>query len=123
MRLQFLTKTVLLSTVLAVGLAVSPFVQAETGKTPDGARLLTQATQRMKIMDCMQKSVDLFDDHSSPADVVASAVAWHCEAEGNANFYWIILAQRRSAPDTVDVFYRDLALLFVLQARANRLKK
>lgn len=113
----------LISAFLAAILAVASPVAAESGKTPDGIRLLNQATQRAKLMDCMERSVDKFDDRTSPADVVASAVAWHCEADGNPNFYWIVLAQRRSIPDGADVFYRDLALLFVLKARARRLGK
>lgn len=111
----------LAAVALAAVLAAVPSVRGEDNKQPDGIRLLNQATQRAKLMDCMERSVDRFDDRLSPADVVASAVAWHCEADGNPNFYWIILAQRRTSPDTTDVFYRDLALLFVLQARARRL--
>lgn len=116
MKAQFLT-----GAILAVVLAVASSAAAESGKTPDGIRLLNQATQRAKLTDCMERSVDKFDDRTGPADVVASAIAWHCEAGGNPNYYWIVLAQRRSTPDSADVFYRDLALLFVLQARARRL--
>lgn len=118
MKAHFLT-----SAILAAILAVASPAVAETSKTPDGIRLLNQATQRAKLMDCMERSVDKFDDRISPADVVASAVAWHCEADGNPNLYWVVLAQRRSTPDGVDVFYRDLALLFVLQARARKFGK
>ncbi|HTR83277.1 MAG TPA: hypothetical protein VMI56_02280 [Reyranella sp.] len=109
-----------MGSVVVATLFVNAF--ANTERTPLQERLMDMAVARAALLNCYEGSIDRFDDRVSPADVVASAVAWHCEAEGKAENYWVILAQRRTAPDTVDMFYRDLALPFVLQSRAKRLR-
>jgi hypothetical protein len=114
-------KTFAIPTLVASALCASS-AEADPGKTPDMTRVLEHTAQRAKLLNCMEGAVDTFDDRLSPANVVASAVAWHCEAEGKPENYWIILSQRRSSPDTIDAFYRDLALPFVLRARARRLR-
>lgn len=78
--------------------------------------------QRADMEQCFEQSASLFDDRLSPADVVARAVAWHCEAQGNPDNYWTVPAARRSVPDVSDTFYRDLALPFVLRQRVRRLR-
>jgi hypothetical protein len=93
---------------------------ARDDKTPSRERLLDQAVYRATLLNCYAGAVDRFDDRISPAIVVASAVAWHCEADRNSSNYWVILSQRRASPDTVDMFYRDLALPFVLERRVQR---
>jgi len=96
--------------------------QDESPKVPSIDRLVDLAAQRAKILNCIDGNISKFDDRLSPANVVASAVAWHCEADSKPENYWIILSMRRSTPDTVDMFYRDLALPFVLQYRAKQIK-
>jgi hypothetical protein len=54
--------------------------------------------------------------------VVASAVAWHCEADVNPDNCWIIPSMRRSTSDINDAFFRDLAVPFVLRQRVRRLQ-
>jgi len=90
------------------------------GKVPSREQLLDKVVQRAALLSCYEGSVDRFDDRISPANVVASAVAWYCEADRNTSNYWIVLSQRRTSPDTVDAFYRDLALPFVLERRVGR---
>jgi hypothetical protein len=113
--------------VAALSLAGPIFAQGPTAdgtnKVPNDARLQMQRNQRTFLMNCIKASIERFDDRISPANVVADAVAWHCEAEGDPENLWVVLSSRRSTPDTVDVFYRDLALPFVLQSRAQRLLK
>jgi len=71
---------------------------------------------------CFELPASLFDDRVSPADVVADAVAWHCEAQGSPENYWAILSMRRTSPDAMGAYYRDLALPFVLSQRVRRLQ-
>lgn len=108
----------------AAGLLLSGTLLASAtagdNKAPSQSHLIDLAVQRAALLNCYEGSVDRFDDHISPANVVASAIAWHCEADKQDGNYWIILSQRRTSPDTVDMFYRDLALPFVLERRASR---
>lgn len=94
-----------------------------TLKQPSDERLLIMHDQRTALMNCFMASVDMFDDRISPANVVADAVAWHCEADKLSDNYWPVLASRRWVPDTVDIFYRDLALPFVLKRRVQRMQQ
>lgn len=107
-----------------VGASLAAFLfsnaAARDEKSPSREHLVDRAAQRAALLNCYEGSIDRFDDRISPANVIASAVAWHCQADGNASNYWIILSQRRASPDTVDAFYRDLALPFVLERRARR---
>ncbi|SKA12354.1 hypothetical protein SAMN02745126_03682 [Enhydrobacter aerosaccus] len=105
--------------------AIAPAVAQDDGrpKIPNELRSLILQDQRTALMNCLAASVDLFDDRISPANVVASAVAWHCEAQKVTDNYWSVLASRRWTPDTIDMFYRDLALPFVLKRRVERLKE
>jgi hypothetical protein len=105
--------------LLLGGVLLATATAADT-KVPSREQLMDMAVQRAALLNCYEGSVDRFDDRISPANVVASAVAWHCEAEGQSSNYWIVLSQRRSSPDTVDAFYRDLALPFVLERRVGR---
>src|SRR5258708_7606030 len=110
--------------VLAVVMALAPqAIAEELPKQPNLERVQVLRNQRTFMMNCINGAIDRFDDHISPANVVASAVAWYCEAEGDPEKYWIILSSRRSTPDTVDAFYRDLALPFVLQHRAKQFRQ
>jgi hypothetical protein len=93
-----------------------PAIAEELPKQPNLERIQILRNQRTFVMNCINGAIDRFDDHISPANVVASAVAWYCEAEGDPEKYWIIPSSRRSTPDTIDAFYRDLALLFVIDA-------
>lgn len=102
-------------------LAVPAAAEQNAEKVPSDVRTLVLKDQRTHLMNCFAASVDLFDDHISPANIVADAVAWHCEADRLSDNYWSVLASRRWANDTVDLFYRDLALPFVLKRRAQRL--
>ncbi|HZV06134.1 MAG TPA: hypothetical protein VE999_13735 [Gemmataceae bacterium] len=113
--------TAVISAVVAAATALTVVGAFAAGdKAPDVNRTLDHLEQRAAMLNCIEGNVDRFDDRLSPADVVASAIAWHCEADGEPAKYWIILSMRRTTPDTVDMFYRDLALPFVLQARARR---
>jgi len=117
-------KAALLATLLSAGPAMAQTdPQVDPSKVPTIDRQVELAVQRAALMNCMKDNVPKFDDRLSPANVVASAVAWHCEANSKPENYWIILSMRRTTPDTVDQFYRDLALPFVLQYRAEQLKK
>jgi hypothetical protein len=111
-----------LLSILAAAMALAPQAMAEElPKQPNLERVQALRNQRTFLMNCINASVERFDDHISPANVVADAVAWYCEAERDPENYWSVLSQRRSTPDTVVRFYRDLALPFVLQSRAKRL--
>jgi len=67
---------------------------------------------------CFELPASLFDARVSPADVVT----WHCEAQGSPENYWAILSMRRTSPDAMGAYYRDLALPFVLSQRVRRLQ-
>ena len=95
---------------------------AEASKINPPWRVEEQKERRADLARCFEQSASLFDDRISPADVIASAVAWHCEADGKAENYWVILSMRRSNPDLNDTFYRDLALPYVLRQRVRRLQ-
>lgn len=111
---------------LAATLAMVAMTAAAQGddrdRVPTELRSLILKDQRTALMNCFAASVDQFDDHVSPANVVAAAVAWHCEARRDIDNYWMVLAARRGTPDMIDMFYRDLALPFVLKRRVERLK-
>jgi hypothetical protein len=96
--------------------------QEGISRTPSELRSLILKDQRTSLMNCFAASVDQFDDRLSPANIVADAVAWHCEADRLMDNYWTVLSSRRWTPDTLDMFYRDLALPFVLKRRAQRLQ-
>lgn len=117
-------KLTTLTVVAGIALAGIMFTNAPASdeKTPSRERLIDQAVYRATLLNCYEGAVDRFDDRTSPANVVASAVAWHCEADRNSSNYWVILSQRRASPDTVDQFYRDLALPFVLERRVQKSK-
>jgi len=66
---------------------------------------------------CFELSASLFD-HVSPADIVA----WHCEAQGIPENYRAILSMRRTSPDAMGAYYRELAPPFVLSQRVKRLQ-
>src|SRR5260370_35781823 len=104
--------------VLTAAMALaSPVIAEELPKQPSLERVQVLRNQRTFMMNCINDAIDRFDDRISPASVVASAVAWYCEAEGDPEKYWIILSSRRSTPDTVDAFYRDRGLPLALPHR------
>jgi hypothetical protein len=115
-------RSLLLASIAVLAISGQAIGEEMFSKTPTPERQSALNSQRSAMLGCLDTSVEMFDDRISPANVVASAVAWYCEAEGNPHNYWIILSSRRSSPDTVDVFYRDLALPFVLQHRSRRLR-
>jgi hypothetical protein len=106
----------------AMSLAGSAVADPSSPKENSSSRLQAMKERRAQLMRCFEQSASLFDDRISPADVVASAVAWHCEAGGNPENYWTILSMRRSDPDLNDAYYRDFALPFVLRQRVRRLQ-
>ncbi len=113
----------LTAAVVAALLTVATSSAEDIGsKAPSELRSLVLRDQRTALMNCFAASVDQFDDRISPANVVADAVAWHCEAERLTDNYWTVLSSRRWTPDTIDMFYRDLALPFVLKRRVERLR-
>ena len=115
-----LAKVIVLSAVAAV-VSGEARAQAPTSRPNPADRVEEQKERRTNLMRCFEQSASLFDDRISPANVVADAVAWHCEADGNPDNYWVILSMRRASPDTNDANYRDLALPFVLRQRVKRL--
>jgi hypothetical protein len=119
--MRALMKLSLLLVVAAAGVAG---VQAQTNVSRQSPSWRAEERQerRADLMRCFELSASLFDDRISPANVVADAVAWHCEAQGIPENYWAILSMRRTIPDTTDVHYRDLALPFVLSQRVRRLQ-
>lgn len=119
--LSGLSAAVVLAGTIISGIALAQSDDRE--KLPSELRSLMLKDQRTALMNCLAASVDLFDDRVSPADVVAAAVAWHCRAQRNPDNYWSVLAMRRTTPDTIDTFYRDLALPFVLKRRVERLNE
>lgn|SRR5690242_9410096 len=102
-----------------LSLTAASFAEDQTSKVASELRSLVLRDQRTALMNCFLASVDLFDDRISPANVIADAVAWHCEGERLSDNYWTVLAARRWTPDTLDRFYRDLALPFVLKRRVQ----
>jgi hypothetical protein len=114
----------LITAVVVTLLTVATSSAEDIGsKVPSDLRSLVLRDQRTALMNCFAASVDEFDDRLSPANVVADAVAWHCEADRLMDNYWTVLSSRRWSPDTLDIFHRDLALPFVLKRRAQRLKR
>ncbi|MBS0518597.1 MAG: hypothetical protein JSR90_07880 [Proteobacteria bacterium] len=120
-RLSRLPAAVFLAGTIISGIALAQSDDRE--KLPNELRALMLKDQRTALMNCFAASVDQFDDRISPADIVAAAVAWHCQAQRNPDNYWTVLAMRRATPDAVDMFYRDLALPFVLKRRVERLNE
>lgn len=119
--MKLLTKSVVLFLVGAC-LAWSVDAQTNASRQNPAWRVEEQQERRADLMRCFELSAILFDDRISPANVVADAVAWHCEARGIPDNYWFILSMRRTSPDPADIYYRDLALPFVLSQRVKRLQ-
>lgn len=116
-----LTKRLAAALVVALLAATASSAQDAGSKVPSELRSLILKDQRTTLMNCFAASVDQFDDRISPANIVADAVAWHCQADRLMDNYWTVLSSRRWTPDTLDMFYRDLALPFVLKRRVERL--
>jgi hypothetical protein len=73
-----------LSLLFVVGAGAIVAVQAQTDVSPQNPlwRIEEQQERRAGLMRCFELSASLFDDRISPANVVADAVAWRCEAQG-----------------------------------------
>jgi hypothetical protein len=85
--MRALMKLSLLLVVAAAGVAG---VQAQTNVSRQSPSWRAEERQerRADLMRCFELSASLFDDRISPANVVADAVAWHCEAQGIPENYW-----------------------------------